>query len=177
MKRKSIIQGFLIFVALILAILTSGCATTNFATTNTTSKIKGRMDRKTLTTWDKYYPCAISNANIEQHENARSKYTIDAGRHKIQIAYTGNRGYFGKLRYAGPVNLEFDFAPNGDYQIDGESFDKDVYFIIRDRRNGIELLKHGPVDVVLLSPRSPPMPSPVFVSPLLNLPPLFLKKR
>jgi hypothetical protein len=62
----------------------------------------------------------------------------------------GNRGFFrGILRYAGPVELEVDLAPNVAYQIDGESFDKQMYFILKDRRTGTEVLRHGPVDVVV----------------------------
>lgn len=163
MKRKSINQGLSICAVLILVILGSGCATTNFATSSTTSKIQGRMDRKTLTTWDKYYLWRASKPWIPQDENTWSAYTIDAGKQKIQVAYTGNCGYFRILRYAGPVELEVDLAPNAAYQIDGESFDKQVYFIIRDRRTGTEVLRHGPVDVVLRAPPKPRIyPIPIF---------------
>jgi hypothetical protein len=164
MKREYIIQGLSISAVLILVILSSGCATTNFATSNATSTIQGRMDRKTLTTWDRYYPWKIANARIGLNEDASSEYTIDAGKQKIQVAYIGERGFFsGILRYTEPVELEVDLAPNGAYQIDGECFDKQVYLILRDRRTGTEVLRHGPVDVVV---RRYPKPA-VTLTPLI----------
>ena len=172
MKREYIFQGLSICAVLILVILSFGCATTNFATSNTTTKIQGRMDRKTLTTWDKYYPWKISNSWIGRDANTRSEYRIDAGKQKIQVAYIGNRGSWRILRYAGPVELEVDLAPNATYKIDGESFDKQVYFIIIDRGTGTEVLRYGPVDVVL---RPIPEARVTYRPFFFNFPPLFVK--
>jgi hypothetical protein len=149
MKRKSIIQGLSLCAILIFFILTSGCATTHFATGSSVTKIRGTMTRQDLTTWDAFYPWKVSNIEVGTNESTSTVYTIDSGMQKLQVAYTGNRHYWKWLRRAGPVEIELDLKPNRTYQVDGKVTDKAVVFVIRDQHAGEEIARSAPTEVVI----------------------------
>lgn len=104
---------------ILLSILATGCATSNYSKTATPVTVSEEFKREGALTWAGTRIIAIGNIEFPPAA-LDSTYTVDPGEKTIRVAYKANRGEMkipAMFYETDPLPVSVTLKPNGKYQV------------------------------------------------------------
>ncbi len=123
-----------ISLIVLLSLLASGCATSNYSKTATPVTVSEEFTREGALTWAGTRIVAIGNIEFPPAA-LDSTYTVDPGEKTIRVAYKANRGEMkipAMFYETDPLAISVMLKPNGKYQVRSTVTEESAKFRIVD---------------------------------------------
>lgn len=142
-----------IALTILLGILATGCATSNYSKTATPVTVSEEYSREGALTWSGTRIIAIGNIEFPSAP-LDSTYTVDPGEKTIRVAYKANRGEMkipAMFYETDPLPLSVTLKPNGKYQVRATVGEESAKFRIVDLLTNEVIATSGETPIIYRS--------------------------